>query len=164
MCIKSPEIKRIIATAEYISLWQNTNQQRFQLCVFVFVQVLESKLQVFEDCIKPPKLLYADCYLSPPSARLPNYYPSEKNAHILLNQGNISRMSTKPRRQNSVGPEKKLSALHSRLFRRNHSVLQVEALRIPPSWSSKGGMGKNNIIKLGPGIMLARPGKWKANS
>lgn len=57
----------------------------------------------------------ADCHLSPPSARLFLTINLQKKCAQLLNQGNISRMSTKPRRQTSVGPEKKLFALHSRL-------------------------------------------------
>lgn len=108
---------------------QDTNQQRFRFQLRV--QVLKSKLLLFEACAKAPKV-DADCHLSPPSARVFLTINSENRAQC-LDQGSISRMPIKPLCRNSVSPEKKLRAS----FKCNVSVLQMEALCITPSCSSK---------------------------
>lgn len=71
MRIKSPEIMRIIVTAEYISLCEVTPMDKIQISsdfsyvyLYLYVQVLKSKLQLFEDCIEALK------FCQPSSCRL----------------------------------------------------------------------------------------------
>lgn len=130
---------------------QDTNQQRFRFQLRV--QVLKSKLLLFEACAKAPKV-DADCHLSPPSARVFLTINSEK-----------SRPMPRPRQYSPYANETPLPKL-CQSGKEIACVLQMQCLG-PANGSAvhssklfiKEEVGKYNIIKRGPGIMLGRPGK-----
>lgn len=124
----------------YFFVWshtnqQNTNQQRFQFCILVFVQVFESKLQLFEDCIEAPKFptIQLQIVVSPRLQLVSSQLLTlRKIAPNCQTKAPYPVCQRNPAAKKLCRTRKEIVCSAFASFK-----LVVEALRIPANWSSK---------------------------